>query len=196
AGPRAAGARQVRRRRAAPAPPERQPRRQRDRLVPLPGQRPAGRRQPGQVMPGTARANDSWEALLAAHATLVKQLGERRDVWAEVSMKEYDVLYTLSKCPAPISLAELNRHVLLSQPAMSRMVDRLAGRGLVGREADPGDRRGVRLSLTPAGRELQRRVGRRHARDVARALRGALDAAELRQLEAIGRKLAARPARS
>ena len=146
--------------------------------------------------PGGSRANAAWEALLAAHATLTKELGERRDVWAEVSMKEYDVLYTLSKCPAPISLTELNRHVLLSQPAMSRMVDRLAGRGLAGREADPQDRRGVRLSLTPAGRELQRRVGRQHARDVARALRGALDADELRQLEALGRKLAARPARS
>jgi DNA-binding MarR family transcriptional regulator len=107
-------------------------------------------------------------------------------------MKEYDVLYTLSKCPAPISLTELNRHVLLSQPAMSRMVDRLAGRGLVCREVDPDDRRGVRLSLTPAGRALQRRVGRQHARDVARALRAVLDPSELRQLEAIGRKLAAR----
>jgi DNA-binding MarR family transcriptional regulator len=107
-------------------------------------------------------------------------------------MKEYDVLYTLSKCQVPISLTELNRHVLLSQPAMSRMVDRLAGRGLICRAADPEDRRGVRLSLTPAGRALQRRVGRQHARDVARAMRGVLDAGEIRQLEAIGRKLAAR----
>jgi DNA-binding MarR family transcriptional regulator len=122
---------------------------------------------------------------------LIKEFGDRRDIWADVSMKEYDVLYTLSKCPAPVSLTELNRHVLLSQPAMSRMVDRLAGRGLVSREADPGDRRGVRLALTAAGRALQRRVGRQHAREVARAMR-ALDATELRQLEAIGRKLAGR----
>ena len=140
-------------------------------------------------------ANDAWEALLFAHASLMRGFAAE-DVWADFTMKEYDVLYTLSKCPAPISLTELNRHVLLSQPALSRMVDRLAGRGLVGREVDQDDRRGVRLSLTPAGRELQRRVGRQHARDVARALRGALDAGELRQLEAIGRKLAARPARS
>jgi len=139
-----------------------------------------------------ARANDAWEALLAAHATLIKELADRRDIWAEVSMKEYDVLYTLSKCATPISLTELNRHVLLSQPAMSRMVDRLAGRGLVARETDAGDKRGLRLSLTPAGAELQRRVGRQHARDVARAVRGTLDPDELRQLEAICRKLAGR----
>jgi DNA-binding MarR family transcriptional regulator len=135
------------------------------------------------------RANDAWEALLAAHATLIKELGAR-DIWEDISMREYDVLYTLSKCPEPIGLTELNRHVLLSQPAMSRMVDRLAGRGLVSRCVDPVDRRAVLLALTPAGRELQARVGRRHARDVAAAVSGALTRQEIGQLEAIARKLA------
>jgi DNA-binding MarR family transcriptional regulator len=134
-------------------------------------------------------ANHAWEALLAAHSTLMKDFAAR-DVWEDISMKEYDVLYTLSKCPADgVSLTELNRHVLLSQPAMSRMVDRLAGRGLVARAADPLDGRGVRLSLTQAGRDLQRRIGRRHARDVAAAVGGALTFDEIRQLEAICRKL-------
>jgi DNA-binding MarR family transcriptional regulator len=140
-------------------------------------------------------ANDAWEALLAAHASLIKRFGAE-DVWTDVSMKEYDVLYTLSKCPAPIRLAELNRHVLLSQPALSRMVDRLADRGLVRREADPADGRGVRLSLTGAGAALQRRVGRRHARDVAHAMTAQLSPAELRQLEEICSKLAVAPVRS
>jgi DNA-binding MarR family transcriptional regulator len=139
------------------------------------------------------RANDAWESLLAAHAAMFKQLNGHRDIWADLSMKEYDVLYTLSKCPEPVSLSELNRHVLLSQPAMSRMVDRLAGRGLVARSTDPDDRRGVRLSLTGTGRELQRRIGRQHARDVARAMTGALSDDELRQLAAICRKLADGP---
>jgi DNA-binding MarR family transcriptional regulator len=140
-------------------------------------------------------ANDAWEALLAAHASLIKRFGAE-DVWTDVSMKEYDVLYTLSKCPAAIRLAELNRHVLLSQPALSRMVDRLADRGLVRREADPADGRGVRLSLTDAGAALQRHVGRRHARDVARAMTAELSPAELRQLEEICVKLAVAPVRS
>jgi DNA-binding MarR family transcriptional regulator len=135
-------------------------------------------------------ANAAWEALLAAHSTLMKDFAAR-DVWEDISMKEYDVLYTLSKCPADgVSLTELNRHVLLSQPAMSRMVDRLAGRGLLARAADPADGRGVRLSLTKDGRDLQRRIGRRHARDVAHAVGGALTFDEVRQLEAICRKLA------
>jgi DNA-binding MarR family transcriptional regulator len=141
-------------------------------------------------MPDQAtRANDAWEALLSAHATLMKQFAAE-DIWAEASMREYDVLYTLSKCPEPVRLSELNRHVLLSQPALSRLVDRLADRGLVERCADPADGRGILLSLTDAGRAMQRQIGRRHARGVARAMTAGLDPGELKQLETICLKLA------
>ncbi len=137
----------------------------------------------------TNRANDAWEALLSAHAVLMKQFAAE-DIWADVSMREYDVLYTLSKCPEPIRISELNRHVLLSQPALSRLVDRLAERGLVDRRPDPADGRGVRLALTEAGRAVQRQIGRQHARGVARAMTAGLDPAELKQLETICLKLA------
>jgi len=133
-------------------------------------------------------ANDAWEAVLAAHASLLRRFAAE-DVWEDISMKEYDVLYTLSKCPSPINLTELNRHVLLSQPALSRMVDRLAARGLIERGSDPVDGRGIRLGLTEAGRSTQRRIGRRHARSVARAMLGELTPAELRELIRICDKL-------
>jgi DNA-binding MarR family transcriptional regulator len=134
-------------------------------------------------------ANDAWEAMLNAHAVLMKQFAAE-DIWTDVSMREYDVLYTLSKCAEPVRITELNRHVLLSQPALSRLVDRLADRGLVQRQADPADGRSVRLALTEAGREVQRRIGRKHARSVARAMTAGLTASELRQFEALSRKLA------
>jgi DNA-binding MarR family transcriptional regulator len=134
-------------------------------------------------------ANDAWEALLTAHAVVMKQFAAE-DIWADVSMREYDVLYALSKCPEPVRLTELNRHVLLSQPALSRLVDRLAERGLVQRGPDPADGRGVRLSLTGAGRTRQREIGRRHARGVARAMTAGLTRGELAQLETICQKLA------
>ncbi len=134
-------------------------------------------------------ANDAWEALLAAHATLIKEFSVQ-DVWADLSMREYDVLYTLSKCAQPVRLGELNRHVLLSQPAMSRMVDRLVARGLVERKPDPADGRGVLLALTCAGQARQREIGRKHARGVAAAMTADLSRDELRQLRAICLKLA------
>jgi DNA-binding MarR family transcriptional regulator len=134
-------------------------------------------------------ANDAWEALLSAHATLMKRFAAE-DIWTDVSMREYDALYTLSKCREPVRPSELNRHVLLSQPALSRLVDRLADRGFIARAADPADGRGVRLSLTDAGRAVQKQIGRRHARSVARAMTAVLTADELRQLAAICLKLA------
>ena len=51
-------------------------------------------------------ANDAWEALLTAHSVIMKQLSTP-DTWDDVSMREYDVLYTLSKCAAPMRLSEL-----------------------------------------------------------------------------------------
>jgi DNA-binding MarR family transcriptional regulator len=140
----------------------------------------------------TRLANDAWEALLSAHARLMKQFAAE-DIWRDLSMREYDVLYTLSKRREPVRMGELHRQVLLSQPALSRMVDRLVERGFVERCPDPADGRGVRLSLTAAGREVQRQIGRRHARSIARALAAELSPDELRQLATIGWKLAGRP---
>lgn len=140
----------------------------------------------------TPLANDAWETLLSAHVRLMRRFAAE-DIWQDLSMREYDVLYTLSKCPGPLRVGELHRHVLLSQPALSRLVDRLVARGLVERSADPADGRGVRLSLTGAGRARQRQVGRRHARSVARAITAELSTDEIGQLAAICRKLADQP---
>src|SRR5262249_33514907 len=176
---------------AASAAPERQPRRQRYGPVAVSGHHSRGPgRVPGAVMAGTGqRANDAWEALLSAHAALMKQFAAE-DIWAELSMREYDVLYTLSKCHDPVRIGELNRHVLLSQPALSRLVHRLADRGLIECQSDPADGRSVRVSLTDPGGARERRAGRRHARSAARAMTAALARAALRRLETIGRTLA------
>ena len=143
-------------------------------------------------------ANRAWESLLTAHAVLLRGFAAE-SVWRDhgLAMREYDVLYTLAKCesrtgapgPGAARFGELQQRVLLSQPALSRMVDRLAARGLVERVGDDEDRRAVRVRLTPEGRELQRTVGRAHARSVAREVGAALDAEELLELERLTAKL-------
>ncbi len=47
-----------------------------------------------------------------------------------------------------MSLKALSRHLALAHSTVSGIVDRLEQRGLVRRETDPADRRGVRLSVT------------------------------------------------
>ena len=135
-------------------------------------------------------ANESWESLLRAQAALMRGFATER-MWDELSLKEYDVLYTLKKAGCALRLSDLNDAVLLSQPALSRLVDRLDARGLVQRGSDPADRRGVLVTLTPAGAEVQQRTGARHARSVERRMRAALAPDDMRTLQRICERLSA-----
>jgi DNA-binding MarR family transcriptional regulator len=140
-------------------------------------------------MTGRARlANDAWESMLTVHATFMKSFAAA-PIWGDVSMKEYDVLYALTKADGPVRITDLHRRVLLSQPALSRMVDRLVERGLVERCEDAGDRRVVRLALTEAGRARQREVGAAHARDVTTAMTETVTDSDLEELLRITRAL-------
>ena len=135
-------------------------------------------------------ANRAWEALLTAHSVVMRRFNDE-PIWREhdLSMREYDVLYTLSKRDEPARMGDLQQGVLLSQPALSRMVDRLESRGFVARVRDAADGRAVRVELTPSGTELQLIVGRAHARSVEREMR-ALTLEEQRQFQRLASKLA------
>lgn len=147
-------------------------------------------RTPSSATAPLREANEAWESLLGAYSTLMKRF-EAESMWCEVSLHEYDVLYTLSKCRAPQRLGELGHHVLLSQPGLSRLVERLVERGLVAKRPDPADARAALLSLTDEGREVQHRVGRAHARSVADAMSARLTPTQMSTLAGLASLLAA-----
>lgn len=68
---------------------------------------------------------------------------------------EFDVLAALRRQGTPFELSpgELIRQTLSTSPTMTNRVNRLVARGLVQRQPNAADRRGVRVRLTPAGRE-------------------------------------------
>ena len=115
-------------------------------------------------------ANESWEALLSAQVSVMRGFAAER-MWDEVSINEYDVLYALKKAGCALRQSELTKQVLLSQPALSRLVERLEQRGLVRRSSDTRDKRGVLVELTDAGAAAQQRTGTRHARSVEERMR-------------------------
>lgn len=134
-------------------------------------------------------AVDAWEALLRAQVSLMKEFAEDFR-GAAVSMQEYDVLYTLTGCPGGRTrLRDLAEHVRLSQPGLSRLVERMETDGLVARERDPLDGRGTLVSLTERGRAAQRTVGRVHARAITARVTDALDPAEQAELARLCTKL-------
>jgi DNA-binding MarR family transcriptional regulator len=80
-----------------------------------------------------------------------------------------------------LSLGGLSERLFAHPATVSGIVDRLQERGAVARVVDLEDRRGVRLSLTPLGRRLQRRSPPPVQVGLRRALEG-LPALQLRQL--------------
>jgi DNA-binding MarR family transcriptional regulator len=68
----------------------------------------------------------------------------------------FDVLSALRRAGAPYELSpgQLVAQVLVTSGTMTNRVDRLVARGLVNRGPDPSDRRGVKVTLTTAGREV------------------------------------------
>ena len=136
-------------------------------------------------------AAETWESLFRAQVAVMRRL-QSGPAFRNLAVNEYDVLFTLSRCPSGwLRLNELNDNVLLSQSSLSRLVDRLEKRGLVERMPAPDDGRGVLLKLTEEGAALQKEIGREHVRDIAELVAPALTAAEQRELLRLTEKLRA-----
>jgi DNA-binding MarR family transcriptional regulator len=131
----------------------------------------------------------AWEALFRAQVSVLRQLNAEFPT-EEVSFTEYDVLFNLSRQPdRQLRIRDLNKHLLLSQPSVSRLVDRLASKGYVSKESDPGDGRGTVARLTDSGFELFLRVAVQHADSIQRRVGSALTLEELETLTRICDKL-------
>jgi DNA-binding MarR family transcriptional regulator len=107
-----------------------------------------------------------------------------------LSRGEFDVLATLRRRGEPYTLAPtaLARWMMLSSAAMTNRVDRLEAAGLVERRPDPGDRRGLLVSLTPDGKRVVDAAVDDHVENERRLLEP-LTAEEQQTLNALLRKL-------
>lgn len=103
---------------------------------------------------------------------------------------EFDVLGTLRRNGRPYSLTptELYRSMMLSSGAMTNRLDRLENAGLVRRSPDPGDRRGVRITLTDKGLDLIEEAVEAHVEGEEKLL-GSLSWEDRKQLAVLLRKL-------
>ncbi|RZU61618.1 MarR family winged helix-turn-helix transcriptional regulator [Zhihengliuella halotolerans] len=140
-------------------------------------------------LPSVSETAQAWESLFRCQVTIMRRL-QALSEFRELNMREYDVLFNLKRAPdCGLRLGDLNEHLLLSQPSLSRMIDRLVERGLVARIADPSDARAVLITLTEEGAELQRRIGRAHVRHIHEVMAGGLTPDELAELKRLTQAL-------
>jgi DNA-binding MarR family transcriptional regulator len=109
----------------------------------------------------------AWRAFLTAHALITRRISRELATAGLPDLRWYDLLWALYRRPERcLRVNELAREVALSATAMSRFVDRVEAAGHVRREADPGDRRALRIVITDAGVELLRRMWPVYARGI------------------------------
>ena len=133
----------------------------------------------------------AWEALFRAQVAVMRTLAAEFPT-KDISFNEYDVLFNLSRQPnRELRLRDLNKHVLLTQPSVSRLVDRLTARGLLAKCPEPSDARGTVIRLTDEGYDMFRRVAVEHIKTINARVGSRLDQAELEQLTELCDKLRA-----
>lgn len=142
-------------------------------------------------MSDQGRSVAAWEALFRAQVAVMRRLGADFP-HDDISFNEYDVMFTLTRAVGrALRLRDLTQAVLLTQPSVSRLVDRLAARGLVEKLPDATDARGTVIRLTDAGRDAFYAVARIHGASIERIVGDALSPHELDELTRLTTKLRA-----
>src|SRR5438045_1342669 len=133
-------------------------------------------------MPG-GRGLPAWDALLRAHATLLRQLESDLESKTGLALADYDVLAQLALAGGSLRMTELADRALISRSGMTRRVARLVHEGLVRRGHADADARGVVVLVTDSGLERLTGAAPVHLRGVADLFLANLDDQELAVLE-------------
>jgi DNA-binding MarR family transcriptional regulator len=105
-----------------------------------------------QELAGTELA--AWHGLLAAHATLIRELDGQLRAAHGLGVSEFDVLITLfNGAERGVRMTDLAKAIMLSPAGLTHMVTRLERDRLAERAVDPADRRSFLVRLTPGGRD-------------------------------------------
>lgn len=114
-----------------------------------------------------------WHQLMGRYQRLMCALDRELGAAHDLSASEFEVLQQLDQAEdCSLRMAVLAESAHLSQSALSRLVSRLEGDGLVERRSCEQDRRSLFVALTPDGRRryadarpTQRRVLREEGSD-------------------------------
>lgn len=120
----------------------------------------------------------SQEIVQSLRSIITRVMGDASGAWMDldVTMPQMKVLMLLRENGA-LRVGILARHLAVSTPTITGIVDRLVRHDLVRREDDPSDRRVVLNVLTPKGEQLMERLRHRSDEELLRIV-GGLNAQE------------------
>ena len=117
----------------------------------------------------------AWQAMRLTYDQVSRMLVRELALTCGLSISEFDVLLYLHTHEGSDSrIQDVGAAMLLSQPALSRLIARLVDRGLLARSSAEDDGRAVVIHLTEAGRTLTMEAINVHSETIQRTVLGRL----------------------
>ena len=109
------------------------------------------RRQAASIEPVSKTRLRLWLRLLKATRAVETEVRDRLRTEFASTLPRFDVMAALDRHPRGLKMSELSRVLRVSNGNVTGIVDRLVEDGFAARETVQGDRRAVRIRLTPKG---------------------------------------------
>ncbi len=111
------------------------------------------------ALPSVAPADDNlelraWLRLLACANHVTGHLRHRLRHEFDLSLPSFDILAQIARPPHGPTMGELSKRLMVSKGSVTDLIERLEGKGLVSRSADPSDGRVQHVHLTAKGERL------------------------------------------
>jgi DNA-binding MarR family transcriptional regulator len=103
-----------------------------------------------------------WLRLLSCATRIEKALNARLRREFNTTLARFDLLAQLARKPAGATMSEVSELLMVSNGAITALVQKLEADGMIHREVDSEDRRTFRLSLSQEGAKEFGRMARRH----------------------------------
>ena len=143
------------------------------------------------TMPGTETIH-AWARLMRVSRQLVETVEEQLKAAGLPPLAWYDVLHELAEAgEGGLRPFQLTERMLLQQYNVSRLLARLEADGLIEKLTVETDGRGQTVRVTPAGREMRRRIWAVYGPAIASLFEARLSGPETATLTAILGKLRA-----
>ena len=126
----------------------------------------------------------TWIRMLAVTRGAENRLRDYLRREHATTLPRFDVMAALWRCRDGVTMSELSRMLLVSNGNATAVVDRLEADGMARREAEDGDRRRIRVRLTPEGLTAFETMAKGHEAEVD-AILANLDQADLDSMRAI-----------
>ncbi len=137
-------------------------------------------------------ALETWQGINLLYSRITRRLAADLDKTGGLSLATYEILALIADAGGQLRLKELQGSILLSQPGLSRKIERLEQDGLVSRGTHPSDGRAVLVALTVDGRIALGAAAHVHVAGIDRYFRANLSVEETQAIKGVFQKLLAR----